>query len=292
MVRRLIQVLVSLMALLAVSLVATPSASAAIDEFDTRSWCTTDAHPRLFFPFGGSDIPDNSAPAWKLRLAGSSQVVASGVGTQDILEPGGAVEIRLPAGLKAGQYQLWVEDTSIPDGLYVEAYDCVTVKVECAKLTFSNPSPFAASIDLSSSGNDQTVIVAARGTTVVRPKPGPFAWIAASREDGHFDDMGQGSGDIPACKSLTATPRPVLTGKPRVGQTLQANVGSWQPSPVTLTYRWKRNGAPIAGATGLTYKATKADVGKYLSFQVVGRKAGYFTSVQLSADTPSIKPVS
>lgn len=272
------------------SLVAPPSASAAIDEFNTTSWCTTDARPRLSFPFGGSPLPEHE-PTWTLRSRSSGRLVASGVGTQDFTRPNGQVDIPLPVGLKAGQYVLSTTETNF-DEVDVEAYDCVTVKVECAKLTFSNPSPFATSIDLYAGGTDQTVIVAARGTTVVRPKAGEFGWIAVARETGHIDDMGQGGGDVPACKSLSTTPRPVITGKPRVGQTLQADVGSWQPSPVTLTYRWKRNGAPITGATGLNYKATKADVGAYLSFQVVGRKAGYYTSVQLSADTPSIKPAS
>ena len=47
-----------------------------------------------------------------------------------------------------------------------------------------------------------------------------------------------------------------------------------------LSYRWYRNGKPIAGATKKSYKVKKADAGKRLRVKVTARKTGYTTVVK------------
>lgn len=78
---------------------------------------------------------------------------------------------------------------------------------------------------------------------------------------------------------LTRTPRPFQVGLPKVGRTLRVDTGRWD-SGVKLSYRWYRNGKPIAGATKKSFKVTKADAGKRLRVKVTARKTGYTTVVK------------
>lgn len=63
---------------------------------------------------------------------------------------------------------------------------------------------------------------------------------------------------------------PAVTGNPQVGQSLTCTEGFWDPVPSTYRYAWLRDGAPIDGATGATYRVSDADVGKALRCQVRG----------------------
>jgi hypothetical protein len=82
--------------------------------------------------------------------------------------------------------------------------------------------------------------------------------------------------------TLTATPKPTIAGTAKAGSTLKATVGTWSPSPVTLSYQWKRAGSPIAGATSSSYKLVAADRGKAVTFTVTGSKPGYTTVIKSS----------
>lgn len=66
---------------------------------------------------------------------------------------------------------------------------------------------------------------------------------------------------------------PAITGTARVGQTLTSTTGTWAGSP-TLTRQWLRNGVVIPAATGATYVAALADLGKRISVRVIGVNAG------------------
>jgi hypothetical protein len=71
-----------------------------------------------------------------------------------------------------------------------------------------------------------------------------------------------------ATPTTKATLKPVyvtgasIAGKRVVGQKLTARPGVWSASPAaTFTYRWTRNGNPIAGATAKNYTLKQADKG-------------------------------
>ena len=66
----------------------------------------------------------------------------------------------------------------------------------------------------------------------------------------------------------TATEAPTISGDPRVGKKLTASPGTWEPADVSVAYQWLRDGQPIDGATGETYRVTKADAGTTLSVRV------------------------
>ena len=79
-----------------------------------------------------------------------------------------------------------------------------------------------------------------------------------------------------ALGSLTNTPFPTITGDQYVGDTLTANTIGWDGG-VSFSYRWLRNGTPIAGATSSTYDLVDADAGKAVTVRVAGSKPGYRT---------------
>jgi hypothetical protein len=80
-----------------------------------------------------------------------------------------------------------------------------------------------------------------------------------------------------AYKALTLTPVPTITGTLTVGSKLTAVAGTWGPSTVTKTYRWKKDGVSIASATGSTYTIKVADAGAEITVTVTGSKSGYTT---------------
>ena len=80
---------------------------------------------------------------------------------------------------------------------------------------------------------------------------------------------------------------PWISGTPRYGYTLTANPRTWT-SGTTLRYQWYRSGAPIAGATGRTYRLVWADRYDTLKVRVVGSKAGYTTVTKYSGSTVRI----
>ena len=62
---------------------------------------------------------------------------------------------------------------------------------------------------------------------------------------------------------------PTITGTASVGSTLTATNGTWTGTPTpTYTREWRRNGNPIAGATGLTYVLANEDAGTTITVRV------------------------
>lgn len=74
---------------------------------------------------------------------------------------------------------------------------------------------------------------------------------------------------------------PSVSGTRKVGHRLSGKTGSWTPAP-SLTRHWLRDGRPIAGATGSTYRLTKADRGHRVQLRVTAARTGYTTKVVLS----------
>jgi hypothetical protein len=67
---------------------------------------------------------------------------------------------------------------------------------------------------------------------------------------------------------------PEVTGTAKVGSTLTATAGEWDPAEVTVAYQWLRAGQPIEGATSASYKVTRADVGNAVSVRVTATAEG------------------
>lgn len=82
---------------------------------------------------------------------------------------------------------------------------------------------------------------------------------------------------------------PEITGSAVIGSTLEVTDGRWGPNPVTLRRQWLRNGNPITGATGTTYKVTASDRGARLSVSVTGVKPHYTTITRTSTQTGTVQ---
>lgn len=91
-----------------------------------------------------------------------------------------------------------------------------------------------------------------------------------------------------ANKNLAKTPVPKISGTAKVGKTLKVKPGTWKPSGTKLSYKWLRNGEPVNGATGKTYKLTAADLGAVISVSVTGSKAGHTSVTKASKSTKTV----
>src|SRR3954451_25352483 len=82
-----------------------------------------------------------------------------------------------------------------------------------------------------------------------------------------------GGGQLWVPEPPAATTAPSVAGSARRGQTLNANVGVWTNSPTGYAYQWQRLIASgwqdIDGATGATYVAGTADLGRRLRIAIV-----------------------
>ncbi|MDR1427891.1 MAG: discoidin domain-containing protein, partial [Bifidobacteriaceae bacterium] len=71
----------------------------------------------------------------------------------------------------------------------------------------------------------------------------------------------------------------IAPAAPRLGQTVNADPGTWSPAATQLAYQWLRDGAtPIAGATSAAYQVQGADVGHTLVVHVTAEVTGHLAA--------------
>jgi hypothetical protein len=123
--------------------------------------------------------------------------------------------------------------------------------------------------------------------------------VTATNADGSASAESAQTAQVAAATSNAApknTAAPVISGTPRVGQTLTTDDGSWSGSPTSFTYQWQRCDADnligctnVAGATAKTYVLHTVDLGFRLRVAVTARNAkGSATAT--SSPTPIIAP--
>ncbi|TQL55840.1 carboxypeptidase regulatory-like domain-containing protein [Subtercola boreus] len=93
----------------------------------------------------------------------------------------------------------------------------------------------------------------------------------------------------PVLQDFYTPPVPTISGTVVVGSTLTARHGPWRPaaSP-TFTYKWKRDGAVISGATSTMYKLVVADMGKRITVDITGSAPNFVTITRSSAATTKV----
>lgn len=87
---------------------------------------------------------------------------------------------------------------------------------------------------------------------------------------------------------FAAAPLPTVTGIRRAGSTLTVVRHVWRPSPTAVRIQWRRDGAPIKGATGSRYTMRNADAGHRISVTVTASRTGYATTSVTSHRTAAI----
>ena len=81
----------------------------------------------------------------------------------------------------------------------------------------------------------------------------------------------------------------VKAPKWKKGKTVSYVAPAITPPGATTAYQWLRNGAPIKGATGSTYKLKRKDKKKKISVKVTYTYSGYETTTMESTPSPKIK---
>lgn len=81
----------------------------------------------------------------------------------------------------------------------------------------------------------------------------------------------------PAPTTFTRESAPSVKGKARVGSTLKARPGRWDPEPTSVSFRWLANNKPIRRATKPTLRIRKAQEGKRLACRITLRRDGVET---------------
>ncbi|HEX5198461.1 MAG TPA: hypothetical protein VFW27_00840, partial [Actinoplanes sp.] len=71
-----------------------------------------------------------------------------------------------------------------------------------------------------------------------------------------------------------ATALPKITGKARVGETVQATTGTWRPAADSYRYEWRANGK-LLSTTSASLHLTAAMAGQKITVTVVAVKLGY-----------------
>jgi hypothetical protein len=82
-------------------------------------------------------------------------------------------------------------------------------------------------------------------------------------------------------KVFKTTSVPRITGSPKVGGELIAQVGQWD-SGVTFRYQWIKNNVAIPGANRFSYIPTQDDLGTFVTVAVTGTKKGFRNATQIS----------
>ncbi|MBD8608775.1 family 78 glycoside hydrolase catalytic domain [Aeromicrobium sp. CFBP 8757] len=90
-------------------------------------------------------------------------------------------------------------------------------------------------------------------------------------------------------RAPVATAGPSISGSAVVGRVLTASAPSWDVDGVATTLRWTRNGVPIDGATGGTYRVGAADAGTRLEVVATGNAAGRATGSATSGPTRRVE---
>lgn len=96
-----------------------------------------------------------------------------------------------------------------------------------------------------------------------------------------------GTAKVPALR-FSATTKPTISGTVMVGRTLTAAVTAWTPAATGVTYKWKRDGVVIDGATGTSYVLTPADLGSSVTVVATGTRNGYTSVGHLSVPTAKV----
>ncbi len=87
---------------------------------------------------------------------------------------------------------------------------------------------------------------------------------------------------------FTGVTEPLVSGTPRLGETLQLDPGSTSPEGAP-TIQWERNGRPIDGASGTSYVLTADDLGQRISAQVGWERPGYVPESRHTLATSRVK---
>lgn len=218
----------------------------------------------------------------------------------------------VPEGATLGQWTLDSSDdaesdldlfvyriVSPTDTRYYERFTSATASAD-EQVTLTDPTPgyYLITANLYSTPNPLTfdvtsAIVTPGGEGSLTATPNPLAvtngeqatyslsWTGLQPDTSYLGVVQYGDSAVRTVLKVdagaaapVATVAPKVTGTAKVGKTLTADPGTWNPADVQFSYQWLRDGQPIDAATTQKYRVTRADVGTALSVQVTATQAG------------------
>ncbi|MFC6342838.1 CHAP domain-containing protein, partial [Nocardioides hankookensis] len=115
---------------------------------------------------------------------------------------------------------------------------------------------------------------------------GDFSWAVVTKASGnwpsgfiHFNDL-----------KLVNKAAPVVSGVAKVGATLTASPGTWNPTDAKVSYQWFANGVAIPSATKSTLALSGSLLGDVIKVRTTAAKAGYAAKAATSAATSAVLP--
>jgi len=115
--------------------------------------------------------------------------------------------------------------------------------------------------------------------------------VTAAKE-GHTDVVASSTAIGPVAPgTFTVAEQPSLSGKPRLGETLTFDSGTYAPADAEMAVQWLRDGEPVDGATGPTYQLTADDLGSRIRAEMQVSRPGYTTLTSTTRATRRVKTV-
>ena len=220
--------------------------------------------------------------AWVVSVPGGSPLAEFALSASDDSDLGLAV------------YRLASPD----DDTFVERWGPTVASGE-RRVTLVDPTPgsYLVVADLSGAADDMTfdltaalvpgsgrsLTVTPESLTVTAGEVVPYtlAWQGLRADTEYLGVVRYGDSAARTLVRITAGPGapvaetlPAVIGRAEVGGQLTVTPGVWQPGDVALSYRWLRDGEPIAGAVTSGYRVRSADAGAVLTAQVTARQPG------------------
>lgn len=158
-----------------------------------------------------------------------------------------------------------------------------TYLIEAHVYSFTNPITWDLTTAVVGAGGEGSLTATPNPLPVVESTPASYtlSWSGLTADTRYYGVVRYGESDVRTVLTVdsgaaapVAKSSPVITGAAKVGKTLTAKPGTWEPKDVTFTYQWLRDGAAIDGATATTYKVTSADAGHTLSVRVTATQEG------------------
>lgn len=117
-----------------------------------------------------------------------------------------------------------------------------------------------------------------------------FEAVTADADSTTESALGTATVEVAAKPAPVAVQEPRIDGTPRVGAVLTAGRTTWDVPATTTSYEWRRDGTPVGGADGPSYRLSPADVGARLSLRVSGVKEGHEVGSVTSTPTEVVVP--
>ncbi|TYL44894.1 Bacterial alpha-L-rhamnosidase [Nocardioides sp. BGMRC 2183] len=142
------------------------------------------------------------------------------------------------------------------------------------------PGNAVGSVSLPTSATDDTTVYVDGAARQVTPTDGYLevgevgtgCHVISTVEDATVSAELREICDPGADEAPVATELPSVTGDAVVGARLRASAGEWEGDGLTFTRQWLRDGSPIPGAVGATYRVKPVDVRSRLSVQVAATR--------------------